>query len=141
MAFITRIVLSKPSANTLEWDQWLATKDISILSSYPECVGMTLEQVVDTGVALIDQVMQQNGQISSDVTFNADGTSTRVNVFSAQPTTVVRTDINFNGHGELASAQVDSNGNSVYYTPLGYLQHLYVTETGVTTVTTTETTV
>ena len=41
------ITLTTPS---ITWDEFIASRDISVLADYPECSGKTLDQVTEEGV-------------------------------------------------------------------------------------------
>ena len=119
----------------VSWDDWIATKDISVLADYPQCAGMTLEQVVDQGVEELVTFLKSHGLVSHET--NPETGIVEMVWESEDHHTAssgLLTHASITGPGvKMVNDDgvdiVDADGNSLYYTPLGYLQYLHSKET------------
>lgn len=126
--------LPKKSDSAPHWDEWLATKDISILSDYPECAGLTLEEVANAGVEEMLRVLTDAGMTSHEYVEGVGIVTEWISEAAHEASKAIRTNIQMVGPGVVVlnadgEEEVDADGNVMYYTPLGYLQHLYRLET------------
>ena len=116
------------------WDEWIATKDISILADYPECAGKTLEEIVTEGVEERISRQKEYGLISHE---HSEETGLLELVWESAEHEEAARDLLLDrvegNHGVPALdngvQEVGPNGGAVYFTPFGYLQYLFRKET------------
>jgi hypothetical protein len=120
------ITLTTPS---ITWDEFIASRDISVLADYPECSGKTLDQVTEEGVQSQIERQKNLGLVSA-----SNDEFVWTSAVHAELAKSARVDASESGHGVKV---LDTNGNetqgpngqTLYYTPFGYLQHLFRQQT------------
>ena len=113
------------------WDEFIATKDPSILKDYPECNGKTLEQIVTESVEENIAKQKAVGLVSYE---HSEETGELVLVWESEEHHEAAQDLLLNraesDHGvpvidDKGEQRFGPTGKLLYYTPFGYLQHLF----------------
>lgn len=116
---------------TMSWDEFIAGKDINILSAYAECADKTLDQVVQTGLQSRIERLKSLGLVS--YTENPE-TGAHEEVWKTfvhkQLASMAIADVEERDSGvqvfdSNASPVLGPNNQPLYYTPLGYLNYLF----------------
>jgi hypothetical protein len=122
------ITTTNPS---ITWDEFIASTDISVLSDYPECSGKTLDQITEEGVQSQVERQKNLGLISAERNQQTGQYEfVWTSAVHAEVAKLSRADASELGHGVKVldtdgNETQGPNGQTLYYTPLGYLQHLF----------------